>query len=70
MSETTQESLDESVVTEEVVPFLIVEICSNDGGPSSITLLHELEKDIGLLGSDVQVAHFIDNDTIDSRQML
>src|SRR6058998_334912 len=50
MAQAAEESIHQGLVSQEVGPFFVVQVCSDDCGLPPISLLHELEENVGLLG--------------------
>src|SRR5262245_9573552 len=53
VTKSAEQGADESLVSEEVGPFRVVKICGNNRCALAIPLFHQLEKDIGLLGTEI-----------------
>jgi hypothetical protein len=57
--EATEEGLDERFVAEKRLPLGIVQIRCNNCRPTTIAFLHQLEKDVRLLGFQIEIAQFV-----------
>src|SRR6266849_6539550 len=60
MPEATEEGLDERFVAKKRLPLGVVQIRSDNCGPSAVTFLHQFEKDVGLLGFQIEIAELVD----------
>ena len=65
-----QQILGELVLAEECVPVVVVQVCGDDRRFSRVSLVHELEEDVGLFGTEVQVSHFIDDDEVETDEAV
>jgi hypothetical protein len=63
-----QQRFDHGPVTEEVGPFVVVEIAGDDGGPAAVPFFHELEKRVGLFGLEIEIAEFVDQKDVQTGQ--
>jgi hypothetical protein len=54
-----EHSLDEVGIAEEAGPLGVVEVGGNDSGMSLIALLEELEEDVALLRSQIQISELV-----------
>ena len=61
VTDAAEESVHHGGVSQKVLPLLVVEVGGDDGGATSIALLHELEEDVGLLGPDREVAQLVND---------
>lgn len=68
MAPPREQRIDERLVAQEVVLFVVVEVGRDDGGSAPAALFHQLEEDVGLLRLEVQVAHFIDDQDVDASE--
>src|SRR6266849_5470444 len=59
MAEATEEGLDERFVAKKRLPLGVVQIRRDNCGPSAVPFLHQLEKDVGLLGFQIEIAQFV-----------
>ncbi len=66
MAQPRQQRLDHWLSAEEMVPFLVVEVGGDEGCATVVALLHELEKDIGLLRLEIEISHLVDDQQIES----
>jgi hypothetical protein len=53
VSKSAEQRADECLITEEVGPFGIIEICGNNRGTLAIPLFHQFEEDVGLLRAQI-----------------
>jgi len=60
LAQATQERLGEGGIAEEVLPRGIWKIRSDERRLAPMSLLQELEEDVGLLGFDVGVSEFVE----------
>jgi len=60
MPEATGERFDERFVAEKRLPLGVVQIRGDNRGPSAVAFLHQLEKDVRLLGFQIEIAEFVD----------
>ena len=60
MPHATQQRLHHRPVAQKVGPLVIDQIGCDDGGMAVVALLHQLEKDVGLLRLQVQISKFVD----------
>src|SRR5664279_4334152 len=58
--QTAQQRFHHRAIAQEVRPLVIHQIRCNDCGMLAVTLLHQLEKDVGLLRLQIQIPKFID----------
>src|SRR5690349_10548795 len=63
-----EQSLHHGPVAEEIGPLVIAQVGGDDGGVMAIPLFHQLEEDIRLLGLEVQIAKFVDQDHVQTGQ--
>ena len=59
VAESAEQGIDEAFVAEEVCPLVVIEAGGDDGWPSPVAFLEELEKDVALFGSDIEVTKLI-----------
>ena len=64
MAQPGKQRLDHGAVAQELVPFVVLEIGGDNRGTTVVALLHELEEDVGLLGSEVEVSHLVDDEQV------
>ena len=60
MPQPAQEGVREELIAQEPAPARVVEIRSYDCGELAISFFHQLEKDVGLLGLQVQKSQLVD----------
>src|SRR5260221_974295 len=65
-----QERLHHRLVAEKVVPLVIHQIRSDDGGVAMIALLHQLEEGVRLFGFEIQVAELVDQQDVQTSQAI
>src|SRR2546427_156687 len=70
MTKAAEERLDEGFISQKRLPFGIVEICRNDGGLSAVAFFHQFEKDVGLLGFEIEVPQFVNVQDVDADQRV
>ncbi len=66
VADATEESIDHEAVAQEVVPLVVRQVGRDDCGLAAVAFLHEPEEDVGLLGSDVQIAQLVDDQDVES----
>jgi hypothetical protein len=59
MSEAIHEGVQQGLALKEVVPFRIVKICGDDGGFSTVSSIHELEKGVCLFWLQGQISQLV-----------
>lgn len=60
MAQPVEQGLDHGFLSEEAVPLLVVEVAGDDGAQAAgVALLDELEEEVGLLGTQVQVPEMV-----------
>jgi hypothetical protein len=59
MPQPTEKGLDEGFVAEKRLPLGVVQVRSDNRGLSAVAFLHQFEKDIGLLGFQIEVPEFV-----------
>ena len=64
MFKSVQEGIYQGFASEEVIPFWIVQVGSNNGGFSGIAFTHEFEKGINLLWLEGQIPQFVDHQEV------
>src|SRR5579859_490568 len=70
MAKPAEEGVDERLVPQEVRPLGIVQVRGDDRRAVAIPLLHQLEEDVRLLGLEVEVAQFVDEQDVDGGQPI
>ena len=70
MAQAAEQSIDERLVAKEVIPLLVVEIRGNNRWPLTISLFHELEEDVGLLGFEIEISQLVDDKHVNARQPI
>src|ERR1700676_243675 len=70
MPHAAQQRIDHRLVAEEVGPLVVVQVRCNDRWVLAVALLHQLEKDVGLLGFQIQISKFINQEDIQARKAV
>src|SRR6202789_656684 len=70
VTQPAEQRLDERLVAQEVRPLGVVQIGGDDRRPTAVPLLHQLEEDVRLLGSQVEVAHLVDDQYVAAPQPI
>ena len=68
MPQPAQQRFHHRPIPQKVGPLVIVQVRSDDRGMPAVPLLHQLEEDVRLLGPQVQVTHFVNDENIDLGQ--
>ena len=68
--QTIQKGVHQGLSLEEVVPFRVIQIRSNEGGFFPITFPHQFKEGIDLLRFEGQVAQFVNQKKIIATEVL
>ena len=68
--EAVEQGVDQGLIAEQVVPLVEVEVGRDDGTLAGVALLQELEQGVGMLGLEVHVAQFVNDEGIVGGQPL
>jgi len=69
VAKAAEQGLDEVGITEEAGPLGIVEVRGDDGWVPLIAFLKELEEDVALLRTQIQISELVDDDEVEPRQI-
>ncbi len=64
-AQAAEQRIDQRLVAEEIRPGVVRQIRGDDRWPAVMPLFHQFEENVGLFGSEVQIAEFIDLDDVD-----
>jgi hypothetical protein len=70
MAQATEEGIDESFVAEERLPFRVLQVRRDDRRLSAIAFLHQLEENVGLFRSEIDVSQLVNQEAIDPDQRV
>ena len=70
MAQPAEEGVDHGLVSEDVVPLLVLQVRGDDGGLLVVALFHQLEEDVRLLGSAVEVAELVDVEDVQASEPI
>ena len=61
MFESIQQCIYQGFSSEQIVPFFVLKICSNNSGTVAIALSHQLKEGVNLFGFKGKVSQFIND---------
>ena len=64
MLKAVEQGIHERFTLEEVIPLGVIEVGGNNGGVSSIAIVHEFEEGIDLFGLEGEVAELINDQDV------
>ena len=70
MPEPTEERFDERFVAKKRLPLGVIQIRGDNGGPSAVPFLHQLEEDVRLLGFEIEIAQLVDVQDVDANERI
>ena len=70
VAQSAEKSVDQVLVPEKGGPLVVAQVGGDDGRMAPIALLHQLEEDVRLLGLEIEVAHLVDHQDIETREVL
>jgi len=68
VSQAAEHGLGQVFIAEQQRPLIILKIRSEKGGLPAVALLHQFEEDVGLLGTQIDVSNFVNEQKIEAGQ--
>ena len=60
VAETAEKGFDHGPIAKKVVPLVVLKVAGDDRRVAVITLFHQFEKDVRLLGLEIEIAELVD----------
>src|SRR6516164_2610639 len=67
MSQAAEQGLGEVFIAEQARPLVVLKVRGDERGLAAVALFHQLEEDIRLLGTQIEIPDLIDQEDIEAR---
>src|ERR1700722_18494664 len=70
VAQPAKQGLHHGPVAQKIGPLVIDEIGGNDGGMPAVAFFHQLEENVRLLRSQIQISEFVDQEDVQPHQTI